>query len=110
MKQEELEKKVELYLERAKQDPFVEEHPVNRQMYWRIIGGARGDYGDREPMKEILHGNFIDAIAYAVQQPEFYSDQCPPYDTSNVKHGKVEKIPLRRLEDYGIVETVKSSE
>jgi len=109
MKRQELARKVELYMGRARQDNLVENHPRDEMGYWRIMGGAMGDYGTREPIKDILHGRFIDAVAYAVQQSKFYADWCSHDDPSNCNHGTVERIKVRELKDCGLAEAVKSS-
>ena len=111
MKQEKLVKKVNLYLKRAKQSPSVENHPIDREGYWRIMGGTTSAHGLREPMKNVVQGKFIDAVAYAVQQSEFYSDRdrYTLDDPSNYFHGRVEKIKVRELKDQGLAKTIKNS-
>lgn len=108
MKREELIRKINLYLKRAKEDTLVENHPLNRKGYWRIMGGGRSNYGRREPMKNVVRGKFIDVVAYAVQQPEFYADWCTSDDPSNCNHGTVEKIEVRELKDKGLSEVVRN--
>jgi len=107
MKREELVRKVSLYLERAENDSLVENHPLEMEGYWRVMGGAMGDYGHRTPEKNIVQGKFIDAVAYAVQQPKFYADLCSDDDPRNCNHGKVEKIKAHELKDKGLAKAVK---
>lgn len=112
MRQEELIKKVRLYLQRAEQDSLIENYPLDKKGYWRIMGGSRGTYGrrHREPMKDVIRGGFIDAVAYAVQQREFYADWCSWDDPSNCNHGKVEKIEIHKLKNKGLAEVIKNSQ
>ena len=97
MEKKNLARKVELYLQRTMRDTELEKYPLNEIAHWRVIGGARGDFGVQEPTKEVLYGKFIDALAYAVQQSEFYGDWCAQDDPSNRNHGgdKKEKVNMR---------------
>ena len=110
MERHELARKVGLYLERARRDDLVENHPMNRIGYWRVIGEAGGGVGNRlGPIGDVLHGKFIDAVAYAVQQPGFYdADLCSRDDSGNCNNGRVEKIKIRELKDYGLAKAAKS--
>ena len=73
------------------------------------MGRARGDYGFGEPMKDALHGRFIDAVSYAVQQPEFYADWIPHDDPGNQNNGRVEEITVHELKESNLVEATESS-
>ena len=81
----------------------VESHLNDEVAYWRIIEGSRTNCYPGEPMKDIVHGRFYDAVAYAIQQPEFYGDWLSHDDPSNCNHGKIEKINVRELKDTGLV-------
>ena len=109
MKREELVRKVNLYLERARQDPLVENHPLDGEGYWKIMSGTKGDYGGRNQVEGIFHGKFIDVVAYAVQSWKFYADWCSHDNPRNCNHGKVEKIKVRELKYKGLVEAINSS-
>ncbi len=104
--EEELVEKVKLYLQRVQRDKTIPNYPFGLDGFYRIIGGSRGDYGYREPMKDIFHGRFIDAVAFAVQQNEFYTDWCSPQDPSNCNHGYVEKISVHYSKDEDLVKAI----
>lgn len=106
MEKEELARKVELYLKRAREDRSVKNYSINHKAHWRILSGIIGPDSQRDPLKEILRGRFIDAVAYAVQQQNFYSRRGPRDDPSYSMHGIVERLKVRTLEESGLTERV----
>jgi hypothetical protein len=100
MEQKELERRVGLYLERAKRDREVINYPVDEVNHWKILSGSMGDHNERSFIGEVLHGKFIDAVAYAVQQFRFYSNLYSNEDPSNVDNGIIIKAEIHELEDY----------
>ncbi len=64
--------KVKLYLKRLEKDRRLESYPPNKKGTWFLVGG-RDDSTARMDMKpDLVKGRFIDAIACAVQQKNFY--------------------------------------
>ena len=98
MELEEIATKVELYLKRASKginSSAIINYPRDEFGYWHIISGTTDYYiGYRKPLNTVVQGRFIDAVAFAVQQPEFYSDHQPEKDPSIGDHGYVEKIDV----------------
>ena len=106
MKPEELKQKVELYLQRAREYKKLNYNP-NKVAYWSIVSGIEaGTRGDRETLDIVLHGKFIDAVAYAVQQDSFY--HWDHNDPSNDKNGEVRQIECCELKEGGLVTTTMS--
>lgn len=68
---EELIRKVQLYLEQLGKESFLERHPLEEEGYWTIISGVSRYYGRFNNIMALVAGRFVDAIAYAVQQPDF---------------------------------------
>lgn len=98
-KQTDLAKKVGLYIQRATRArsdiPF---YPLEEEGVYRVIGGTVGNR-DRYEIKELFEGKFIDAIVFALQQPNFYAEWCSSDNPDNVNHGYVEKVTIKKLED-----------
>lgn len=63
--------------------------------------------GCRERLNKVLHGKFIDAVAYAVQQNGFYGYSAYSYP-GNYSAGYIEKVDITELET-GIESLFKSS-
>lgn len=105
---DELTRKVKLYLSRAKNraDSWVKYYPPEKVGYWMIMGGS-GDDG-RCYLNKILHGKFIDAVTFAVQQEDFYGGLMTYCDPGNCNNGYVEKIEVTELEDSGLAKLLKS--
>ena len=106
---EELVQKVKRYIERTKNVNIystIESYPLETIGYWIIIGAPTRD-DNRRPLKEILHGKFVDAIAYAIQHPEFYDKFSK--DTGDCSNGTVEKIQIHELEDSNLLKILSSS-
>ncbi|MFZ5955420.1 MAG: hypothetical protein ACOYT4_03265 [Nanoarchaeota archaeon] len=107
MEEKELIEKVKSYLTRCKADSLVENHSIEEHGYWRILTGTYGQM--RKSMKEVLSGKFIDAVVYAVQQPEFYGDGWAGKDPGNINNGKIEKVNLHILDDSNLVKLIQNS-
>jgi hypothetical protein len=91
---EELERKVNHYLERINRyDPAAKIYQNEEFGYWHIISGLMVD-GKRIVLEDVVHGRFIDAVATAVQQPAFYSLWGDSDNPNNAVHGRVEKISV----------------
>ncbi|MBI5064975.1 hypothetical protein HZA97_01950 [Candidatus Woesearchaeota archaeon] len=92
-----LDKKIKSYLDRAEKQN-LEKYLPEEVGHWIIITGESRD-SDRHPLEEVLYGKFIDAIAYAVQRNEFYTDRVLPqiYDPGNSSSGMVKKIHITKL-------------
>ncbi|MFA5887514.1 MAG: hypothetical protein WC852_02290 [Candidatus Nanoarchaeia archaeon] len=125
MEKDELAQKVRLYLERLNKSPELKKcsYPLDETGLFRVVGALRGGYrgirmfaiysceeeGHRNSMKTIFKGRFIDAIAFAVQQYEFYADFCDPKDPSCSYHGYVEKIDVCEATTKGLLEEIIGS-
>ncbi len=109
MAQNELVRKVQLYLKRIKKDKNFPSYSLEEEGTYRIVGGALGDYGSREPMKDVFEGRFIDAVLYAIKQDDFYAEWCNHGDPSNCNHGYVEKIKVHKHRDDGLLVAIKNS-
>ena len=67
MEQDEVVRRVKLYLEKAKDDFLVEMHPLEKKGYWEIISGGMGDFGTTYTIKTV-HGRFIDVVDNSVDK------------------------------------------
>ncbi len=111
-----LARRVKLYIQRAGVGDDIEHHPLDEVGYWRIISGCYGgqfsEPGWQKPLKDIVYGKFIDAVAYAVQQKEFYGrfqwGGKPAISPGNCNAGKVEKINVIKLKaERGLAQIVR---
>ncbi len=121
---EDLVQKVKLYLRRTEKEKDIERHPLEEVGYWRIISGScTFSPAGAKPLKDVVHGRFIDAVYHAVQQPEF-AGQLTWKDYHSIDHiigsrtgigdpkryekcGKVEKINVVEVEGSGLTELVR---
>ncbi|MDO8528928.1 MAG: hypothetical protein Q7S06_03500 [Nanoarchaeota archaeon] len=104
MEREKLIKKVGDYFERTRTDPRTERHEPDEEGQWRIIGGItitmrREEVLTRKEISDEFHGTFSNAVAYAVQRDEFWSD-CPY--RSYLSDGIVKKVHVQELPDSNI--------
>ena len=90
LSQKKLEARIVAYLSRAEQAPSLKEfqnvddpaklYPLNHIGDWRVVGGQASKQGDQTHKYEIeqpfIHGRFIDAVAYAVQQKGYFGWFC----------------------------------
>lgn len=90
-----LSEKIKQYLHRI-EGREVENYSLDEIGYWRIMSGDV-ELG-RYPIRDVLHGRFIDAVAYIVQHPEYYGEFVDNNDIGNRSNGKIEKINLVELE------------
>lgn len=99
---EENRERVEAYIERIRHDRHIPRYPIEEKGHYRLVGGVYGD-GDSSRRKEntiVVRGRFIDVIAWAVEQDEFYADWCSseePENVNNCNHGHIEKVELKEL-------------
>ena len=70
--QEEAYKRIKGYLKRSRSDTFVENYPLEKKAVYRIASRSSLE-GNRSTLGYI-EGRFIDAIEYAVRQPDFLGD------------------------------------
>ena len=57
------------------------------------IQGAKDSFGKRMVLPGLFYGRFVDAIAYAVQQSEFYPDYCETLNDSRSQNaGYIELV------------------
>ena len=97
MKRAELVEAVKTYLVRVKDDRVRTCYPLEEVSFWRVVSGTFGDYGTRNTVPNgFVHGRFIDALAYAVQQSSFTGDWMS-FDPSNCNSGYVEKMRVKEL-------------
>ena len=94
----ELLKKVQEYFKRTIIDSRTEHHEPDEEGLWRIIGGTRVDL-IRKEIPEIFHGKFSNAVAYAVQRDDFWSDSS---HRSSLSDGIVKKVHIQELPDSKI--------
>lgn len=89
LSKEDLLTRVNSYLKRT----GVKKYPLNEKGTYQIIGGCIGSLGDRATGKNnIVKGTFLEALAYALTQENFYADWCDNDALNNTNHGYVEKI------------------
>jgi hypothetical protein len=105
--------RVEAYLERIKEahpaDDPIQSYPLGKVAVWEIVAGYREDSeNERKTLaRPYVKGSFIDAIAFAVQQPEFY---CADEEVHDVKdsvcgHVRLARSPLK-LKKTGIEDLI----
>ncbi|MFH0701438.1 MAG: hypothetical protein V2A62_03300 [Candidatus Woesearchaeota archaeon] len=104
MAEDDLVGKVQDYLARFKNDHSLPCYPLESQGLYQIIGGVISEKGGREPLKEIVRGRFIDALAYAVQQPQFYAKFRPDDPCNN---GYVKRVKVCEPKYKGLLKKVK---
>lgn len=94
-----LAEKIKTYIKRAEKDNLGTYLP-EEVGHWIIISAESRDSG-KHPLERVLHGKFVDAIAYAVQLKEFYHDYALPqiYDPGDMRSGIVKKINIITLTD-----------
>ncbi|MBN2459098.1 hypothetical protein JXB28_02340 [Candidatus Woesearchaeota archaeon] len=92
---ESLKQRIETYLERAKKnrEKDVPYYPLDQVATYEIIGGYDLDWR-RQVDNRFVTGKFIDALVYALHQPEFYATWCDDDDLNNCNHGFI-----RRMDD-----------
>jgi predicted NUDIX family NTP pyrophosphohydrolase len=108
-------KKVKLYLDRAKDtESFlvhnpIPSYPLEEEGYWSIMSGVNGYYQRHEPMA-MVQGRFVDAVAYAVQQPKFYGYMLEQHGNPGHRcNGYIVKLEPKKLEAVdGLEELVES--
>lgn len=63
------------YLQRAQNEgDDVVTYPFDEVATFEILGGVVGEGGPRRSIPPIMHGRFLDVVAYAVQLPSFQND------------------------------------
>tara|TARA_Y100000310_G_scaffold338793_1_gene429485 strand:- start:296 stop:649 length:354 start_codon:yes stop_codon:yes gene_type:complete len=100
---QELEKRINGYIMRIRRKD-VPKIPLKQKGLYRVVSGSQGNYSHRETL-DVVQGRFIDAIAYAVQQPGFTGWWCGWDAPDNCNHGKLEqidpvKLPTNKKLDY----------
>lgn len=104
MNRNELLKKIQEYFERTITEPGkLRKYKPDEIGHWRVISGAIDSESNRREISEVLHGRFIDAVAWAVQEKEFYSTTLTLITNySRYEHGIVKKVNIQELPDYQI--------
>ena len=105
MKNNEITALVGGYLHRAKETGLAP-YALTARGYWNVLGKMHKGLGTRESLK-ILNGRFVDAVAWAVQQDNFYccGDRNRVYGTES---GVVVKIPIEAVrERSGLIDKLR---
>lgn len=108
--QENTQRLIQAYIEGAskKHNPSANVYPLDQVDTFRVFGGitivgaiSGSPLGNRYKIKDdIVHGRFVDAIAYGLQQPGFAGWQVSLDEhtlSSGFKNGYIEKISIMEL-------------
>jgi len=71
-------------------------YPLKEEGLWKVVSGITSESGYRKDIG-FVKGRFIDAIDYAVQQPEFCGWYCTLENMDNHNHGYVEKFVPKKI-------------
>jgi len=91
---EELARRIDGYLTRARRDNLPVYKPMERDIY-RVMSGSIGDYGERIELG-VFKGNYINVLAEAVQMSRFCGEWCSWNMTDNCNHRYVEKVEVKK--------------
>ena len=97
LKETDLARRVGLYFERMRHDD-IPKYKLDEVGTYRIMGGTKAELG-HTPLPELFQGQFIDALIFALKQPDFYADWLSSDVIDNQNQGYIEKTIIRTLKD-----------
>ena len=71
-------------------------YPLKEEGLWKVVSGSNDESGWRKDIG-FVKGRFIDAVAYAVQQPGFCGWYCSLENMNNPHHGYVKKFVPQKI-------------
>jgi hypothetical protein len=107
----ELVNRVKQYLQRA-EGGNVPKYDLGDIADYEIIGGSDDEYGRRKKVPGLFRGRFVDVVAYAVSQPEYFGWYITPEKVGSSNNGHVQKYVPPNVKDVpqvnGLVEAIET--